>query len=357
MDVLEGEDHVRTEQRSQQLGADQVAPLATELGCQSVDLGGHRHLHSEDLAEQREPRGEVRREVGNGSAEPCGECFGIDAVPRQDPPQEQPHGEVRRRSPRRFCPHVDPTKPGAALEELPQESALAAADVADDLDRPVRPASAHLLDDRVQILQFAVAPDEGRVIHDSRRRFGFLVHRPDQERPDRLRLALHEERLQLRRLELGPAALDDAGIGVHLSGSCRCHQPRRKVHRIADHGIRAPAGGADLAGEYVARVDPDLDVECALEFDDRTGGSEHPPLVVLACHWHSRRQDELAAVGVEVAGEKGDLLGVDDGLDRAEKVVQRCRGRLGTPLGQQRVRAGELDEADRCNAVLGLRRR
>ncbi len=79
------------------------------------------------------------------------------------------------------------------------------------------------------------------------------------------------------------------------------------------------------ADEHVSTVDADLHRERWIGVDEPPQGPQHPALVVLARLRHSRSEEELAAVAVQVGGEQGHSLAIEAGLCPLESSRARRR--------------------------------
>ena len=82
---------------------------------------------------------------------------------------------------------------------------------------------------------------------------------PDEERRDRVALALHHEGLERLGLEPRVGRVEDRARREHLAGLRLRHHARRQVHGVAHHGVGAPIARPDVAGEHRTPVDADPD--------------------------------------------------------------------------------------------------
>ncbi len=105
------------------------------------------------------------------------------------------------------------------------------------------------------------------------------------------------------------------------------HDPGGQVHRIADHSEGTAEGGANVAREGGAAVDADLYRDRREPIDDRAHRPQHPFLVGPRGRRRTGREDDLAAIAIDIGGKERDtelvrgLLGDCD--QRVELVAQR----------------------------------
>jgi hypothetical protein len=170
---------------------------------------------------------------------------------------------------------------------------------------------------------------------------------------DRPLLTLDEERLG-DGLERRARALEHLGGGEDLAELGACGQPGGQVDGVAHQGIGAPGARAYIAGEGRAAIDAGAESQRRLGVEDRANGPQHPLLVGPRARGRTGGQIELAAVDVDVRLEERDPeLRRHPADERAEPGERLVHG-SGPALSEQGLDAGELEEAGRDLAVLGL---
>ena len=352
MRVLEHEQGRTGNHRRQKRGDRLVQLRAAVLFRQHLDLGRRRNLEPERNADERQPRLQLRRLARDDLAQTL-----LDRLVRVVAPEAQlfaqqflPH-RVRRRGRVRLAHRVQNAKAGRLRAQCFEQAGLAHPGLPDDLDHAAG-ARARGVERLAQHLEFRVAPDQRQRLqrHMARARARRRSHRP---RLDRLRLALDHERLERRRREQRVRPVEHVGRRIDLPRSGLGHQPRREVHRVAHHRVRAAVEGADVAGEDRAAIDADADGDRHVGVDDRAQRQQHALLVVAGDDRRAGGEDQLAAVDVAVRREQRDALRLGRGLDHADQAMQRLGGGCGPLLLDHRVRALDPDERDRDRPVLG----
>jgi hypothetical protein len=243
--------------------------------------------------------------------------------------------------------------------ELPQESRLAHAGLADQRDH-VRPAlTDDALEQRLQRADLVVASDERRLARRRGAARGVLRDRPKcLPGRHRLGLALELERLELlvadgvRRGARGGLADRDA------SGPRGALEAGGDVHGVANDRV----GVADRAGQDLAGVDADAKVEVDAVGESLVdllhrvlhaeGGPDRTFGIVLMGHGRAEQgHDVVADVLVDGAAEARHLL-----AQAPQRALHERLDRLGIhPLGHRRV-AGQVGEQHGDAAALLGRR-
>jgi hypothetical protein len=136
----------------------------------------------------------------------------------------------------------------------------------------------------------------------------------------RLGFPFHVEGFERRGDEEGPGPVEHAGSRVDLSGRRGSHETGRQVHRVAHHRVRAAERSTDLAGEDMTPIHADLERQGGAPVGDGPNRPQHPTLVVLLCDRSPCRQDDLAAVGVDVGCQERDPFGVHGVLNSTDQL-------------------------------------
>ena len=166
-------------------------------------------------------------------------------------------------------------------------------------------------------------------------------------------LALHEERLERRRLEWCRRALDDGNAGYEFARLGLGHQAGSEVHRVAHHRVHPTPRRSDLAREHMTRVDPNAHRESDVGVEQRAPDSEHPTLAVLDGVRHACGEDHLDAPAGNVGRKEAHLVTAGDLERHADESVQALGDHLGSGFSQHAIHTADVDEADSDVAVLG----
>ena len=109
----------------------------------------------------------------------------------------------------------------------------------------------------------------------------------------------------------------------------------------------------DVAGEHRAAVDPDAHGDREVGFYDAPRRREHPLLLVPADRGRAGREQELAAVRVDVGCEECDVVRCAGLRDGGDERVERDGSLVGALVGEKRVEAAEVHECNRHDPMLG----
>ena len=181
--VLDEEEGRRLEQLAEHRLDDAVQAGAPELGLEVVRLGSRVHRRVDDVGDERRPR----HELGIDLLEPVGERDRVRVriavhLDVEQPSQELPEREVRRRRLVLLAAGAHERQPFGAIAELLEDPRLADACVADQLDEAAE-AHAHGHERGVEHRQLALAVDERELL--LRRGAARGCRRPRRPRPPR----------------------------------------------------------------------------------------------------------------------------------------------------------------------------
>src|SRR3954451_23335078 len=181
------------------------------------------------------------------------------------------------------------------------------------------------------------------------RRGSAVVELLEDIRLDRLALALQRDGAE-RRDPRARQAAQRSGADRDGADRRRPLQPRRDVHRVADHRVALALARADDADHRLAAVDADAEprpvgmragVGGARREDVERGAGRPPRVVGLVAAGVERRDDRVADEAVDLAA-----VGAD-GRDRAlERRVEHLRDLDGVAAVGERREAGEVGEDD-----------
>ena len=231
---------------------------------------------------------------------------------------------------------------------LGDEPRLADAGVRDDLEQ-LQLAQPRSPDRIAKHVELRLAPDDRARI--DRRPRAAAARLADGVGQDRGLLALHEQRLHLRRVRRA-RAVENVCRREDRPGRRPGGQPRGEVDGVAHDRVRPSRRRADVAGEDPSAVDAGLEREPDVGGHDVPQRSEHRLLVLTGRRGSAGGEVHLRGVGVDVRLEPRQPVapaGVgDDACQRVEPTGDLGRILVGG------VGAGRLDERDGDLAVLRL---
>ena len=328
-----------------------VQPVRAERGRECGDGRGVGQFGAERGGEQREPRLEVVRPLGDGGAQARDDgrlrVVPVGADQRQ---QELAPGAVGAGAAVRLAGREQDGQPRGLGAHRLDELRLADARRAGELGVAAL-AAADLRERAAQQLELAVAPHERRALLPLPAALA-AAGRADGPRLDGARLALERERRDVGELEPQRRAVEHAGRGVDPAGRRLRREPRGEVGDVAHRRVRLAVVRPDVPGEGAAAVDAELERERAAAVGDRAQREQHPLLLVADRARSPRHEHELPAVGLAVGAEQGDLVRLAGELGDGQQRVERGAGLVGRAL-DERIDAGVADERDGDEPVLG----
>ena len=137
--------------------------------------------------------------------------------------------------------------------------------------------------------------------------------------------------LDLGSLEQRVRAIEHSTRRVGVAGLRLRHHPRGQVHRVAHDRVRAAVGTGRCRRRTPRRGDADPDRQRQLGVEDAAHGEQHALLVVARDLRRAGRQDQLAAVDVDVRGEQRDVLRLGRRFDDAAPAGAARRPRPAMP--------------------------
>ena len=295
---------------------------------------------------------QVRRQLGDAIRQYTAGLVGVGlAGDAERGSKHEARRVVRPVGLERFAHHPDHAEAVGVDQRLLDQTALADAGFTDDLDpRPCALGGGrHGI---AQQLQFVLTTDEGRRARC--RSLPTLEAIADDEGFLGEPLAFDQERLEWRGVERGGRLLDRRPAGDDLSVVGLRHQPRRKVHCIAHHGVHAAIVGTHRSGEDVSRVDADRQGQLDTGVEQAASGAQHAALPVLHGIGGAGREDQLAAVTGDVGRDQAHagLCGsLHAGLDQELQLLMEHAGAV---FGEHSVGVTEVHEPDRDVTVLGF---
>ena len=322
-------------------------------GARELRHGGRVvQLEPERDGEQRQPRLQVGRALADGAAQAAQHRLRrvLPAGPDQGREQLAPR-RVGARPAVRLARRQQGAQADGVVAHRVEQARLADARLARQLGEAAVAAP-----DRRQ--RRAQRGELGRPSHERLGGAGRLLglpagdRRADRPRLDGVELPLELERLEPGEREARGRPVQDVGRRVDLAGRRPAHQARGEVDHVAHRRVGAAVLRADVARERPAAVDADLHGQPPLALGDAAQRPQHPLLLVADGVRRAGAEDELAAVGVGVRAQQGDLVLLRRLLHVRDQLAnRRGRGRQALAL-DPRVGAAEAHERDRDEPVL-----
>ena len=352
--VLEDEQRGSRLYRAQEPDQRVVQLRPEELRVQIANLGRRLHLGFGGGGDQRQPGHPLGIERGGDLGEASDRDVGgiLPAEPEELAQHPAPRDVGRGRGVR-LAHGVHLTEIRRLAAQLLGQAGLPDARLADQLQRPAG-AAADLLQRAGELGELLPPPEQWEPA-TSLAEVAYADARAHGERPDRVALALHQERLQLGHVEHRRRVVKNLRGGVELALGGFRHQPGGEVHGVSLDRVRLAERRTEVRGEHVPGVRPRLHGERERRLQDRPERREHPVLVLPGALRRADDQHDPPPVARDVGLEESDAVAERGGLHRPHAGVDRGGDGIRTLGSQQVIGAGELDEGGGDATVLGLR--